>query len=55
MAPLEPFPLPKRDYTRTDAYRVVTASSYRAIRRLVMLLIALQLITLAVLLAGVVR
>jgi hypothetical protein len=55
MAPLEPFPLPKRDYTRTDAYRVVTASSYRAIRRMVLLLIALQLITLAVLLAGVVR
>ena len=54
MAPLEPFPLPQRNTYRTDSY-LVRSSSYRSICRLVTLLVGLQLITLAVLVAGVMR
>jgi hypothetical protein len=49
------FPVPRRGHTRTDSYRLMPTAAYRRIHRLVALLIALQLITLAVLLAGVLR
>ena len=55
MTPLEPFPLPRRDYAKTDQYRVIRTSSYRTICRMLFLLVGLQAITLALLLVEVVR
>ena len=55
MTPLEPFPLPRRDYAQTDSYRVIRTSSYRTICRMLFLLVGLQAITLALLLVEVVR
>lgn len=55
MTRLESFPLPKRDYVRTDSYRMVRASSYRQICRLIFVLLSLQLLTIGLLLAEVVR
>lgn len=52
---LQMFPVPQRGHTRTDSYRLVPAAAYRRIHRLVMFLIGMQLITLAVLIAGVLR
>jgi hypothetical protein len=51
---LEMFPLPQRGYIQTGTVRLST-SGYRTLYRLLMLLIGLQLITLAVVLAGVMR
>jgi hypothetical protein len=52
---LQMFPVPQRDSYRTDSYRLMPTAAYRRIHQLVALLIALQLLTLAVLLAGVLR
>jgi hypothetical protein len=55
MMPFNLFPIPPRGYARTDSYRIVSGGSYRTICRLITLLIGLQLITLAAVLAGAIR
>ena len=48
---LKDFSLPKRDHTRTDSYRLVQSSSYRAIFRMLCLLVFFQLLNIALLIA----
>jgi len=52
---LQMFPVPQRGHTRTDSYRLVPAAAYRRIHRLVVVLIAMQTLTLAALLGLLLR
>ncbi len=51
---LDMFPIPRRDTFRTNDYRVVPSSSYRNLLQMMIILLILQLMTIAVLVVEVV-
>ena len=52
---LDMFPIPQRDTFRTSAYRMVPSSSYRSLYRMMITQLALQILTIGLLVVEVVR